>query len=95
MWGIFTGGWGSAIMGITFDPYDRWIDAKDLRALLLLDTIKDDDELHINSVGNLLIVRNGESVGYIDIPFANIELWERNECGEKVYKTIGTDGNEI
>ena len=92
MWGIFTGGWGSAIMGMTIDPWERWIEVKDLRALLQY--LEDGDELYPNTVGNLLIIRDGESIGYIDIPFANIELWEKAK-GETIYTTIGVDGNEI
>jgi hypothetical protein len=52
------------------------ITASELRHLLT--QLRDDDVLEPNAVGNLRIIRDGESIGFVDLLPAclGIHLWE-------------------
>lgn len=62
-------------MGITIEPWARWVEVKELQTVLGYHRLLPNDELHPNGVGNLTIVRDGKYIGYVDIPYACIYFW--------------------
>ncbi len=65
-------------MGYNIETKDRWITVADLQRALEDEQLRPDDELHPNAVENLSIMRKGEYVGFIDIPFAKVAWLEED-----------------